>query len=168
MAGSGTVREEEELEANQINVNDGGVDAFGLTTHQGNIQPDAECYVLGATLQKDSRKHKIVGPAELGRLRGFFHHGPNVAYTGVLAVPFEGTDAEANNCRDENCVYFPLEAIQTNLGLTSEMCSTPNINCFRRTLDRQMVMKSRPIWNCLTVSVRDQDFDFQLPDTQCA
>lgn len=114
-AGSGVVRQIGQLQANQVGVNDGGVDAFGISTFNGVVGPDSVCAMLGATLQRSARRNKIVGPAELVRLGRFFVNPPVLVFQGILAVPFPRHEAEALDCQEQNCRYFPLEVINRNL-----------------------------------------------------
>ena len=116
----GEVKSENQLEDNQRRVSDGGVDAIGVTTHEGVVQADAICYLLGATYQRDKRRDKIVGEPEITRLRAFFVKVPTVAFQGILSVPYSMTDTEAQDCRNENCLYFPRAVIERNLGIASK------------------------------------------------
>ena len=119
LVGSGVVRSENQLEANQIRVRDGGVDAIGLSTHEGAVQPDATCFLLGATRQSGNRKDKIVGQDAINRFRRFFINEPTVVFQGIFSIPYSATDAEAEDCRDRNCIYFPRAVIERNLGIAS-------------------------------------------------
>lgn len=117
--GYGEVKSEGKLEANQVHVNDGGVDAIAVSTHKGVVESDVVCYLLGATYQRSARKNKIVGEPGIGRLKGFFDNVPTVAFQGILSVPYSRMDVEAQDCRDQNCVYFPQAVIERNLGIVS-------------------------------------------------
>lgn len=117
--GYGEVKSEDQLEANQERVNDGGVDVIGVSTHEGVVQADAICYILGATYKRSERRDKIVGGSEVARLKGFFVNVPTAAFLGILAVPYDEIPAEAQDCRDQNCVYYPRAVIERNLGIAS-------------------------------------------------
>ena len=165
--GYGTLKTVEQLEANQVGVNDGGVDVLALTTLNGNVQPDAMCYLVGATYQKASRRGKIVGPAELERLRGFFLHLPNMTFQGVLSIPYPYVLAEANDCRDQNCRYFPLGTIEKKIGHLNARDDMGESKTYRKLLDSQMVIKGMGVVNQVSVvigggEIRMSDFMDEL------
>ena len=138
IVGYGDVKSKDQLEANQVHVNDGGVDAIGVSTHKGVVEADAICYLLGATYQRNARTSKIVGRTEIGRFKEFFDNVPDVAFLGILAIPYTEEPVEALNCRDQNCVYYPLTVIERNLGIASTKEYTPNVLQYVKKLGRQM------------------------------
>ena len=161
--GSGQVRTEGQLQANQVGVNDGGVDAFGIATVQGVVGPDSNCVLLGATLQRSSRRTKIVGPAELQRLDDFFFNRPNLTFTGMLAIPFNRSEAEAQDCSAEKCRYFPIEAIFRNLSLVAEKNLVPIAEPYVTRLGRHLVSKSRKLAAQLAITINGQVRQFPQP-----
>lgn len=152
-ANSGIARSVDQLEANQVGVNDGGVDALALTTTGGQVAADTMCFLVGATYQRSNRRHKIVGEPELTRLRNFFLHVPNVTFQGVLTIPFVGSPAEANNCRDQNCRYFPKTIIETKFGALAANGIHPQTRSYRKMLDKQMLIKAQPALQNISVVV---------------
>lgn len=104
--GNGGVKTFEQLQQNQTGANDAGVDVLAIPTHQGVIPQNGTAYLLGATIQRTDRTNKIVGHDQITRYREYFLAGPKLAYQGVLAIPFEGTEIDALNCRDKNCGYI--------------------------------------------------------------
>lgn len=161
--GSGQVRTEDQLQANQVGVNDGGVDAFGIATVQGAVGPDSNCVLLGATLQRSARRNKIVGPAELQRLDDFFFNRPNLTFTGMLAIPFLRSEAEAQDCSAQQCRYLPVDAIYRNLSLLADKQLVPVAQPYVTRLGRQLVSKSRKLAAQLAITVNGQDRQFPQP-----
>ncbi|WP_027488358.1 hypothetical protein [Allorhizobium undicola] len=159
--GSGLVRTSDQLEENQVGVNDGGVDVFGISTLYGQVNANAVCHLLGATIQKTSRRNKIIGAASLERFRNFFINRPNLQLSGVLAIPFRSTLAEAQNCRDQNCRYYPLDVINRNIGETSNRVWHPGLLRFRRMIDKQLISKARPLAAALKVSIAGVERDMR-------
>ena len=119
VVGNGVVRTEDQLGANQVHVSDGGIDAIGVSTHEGLVQADTICYLLGATYQHRGRRNKIVGQREINRFRRFFDDEPTVVFQGILSIPYSYTIHEAEDCRDQSCLYFPRASIERNLGIAS-------------------------------------------------
>lgn len=144
-AGSGLVRQIEQLQANQVGVNDGGVDGFGISTFNGAVGPDAVCAMLGATLQRSARRNKIVGPAELIRLGNFFVNSPTLVFQGILAVPFPRHEAEALDCREQNCRYFPIEVINRNLQTFAARGNLAHTLSFTRRLNFLFLSSARKL-----------------------
>ena len=137
--GNGTIKSEDQLEDNQIHVNDGGVDAIGVSTHEGVVEADAICFLLGATYQRNERKNKIVGAREISRFREFFVNVPTVAFQGILSIPYSEVNAEAQDCRDQNCVYFPQAVIERNLGIASTKEYAESTLPYVKLLGKQMI-----------------------------
>lgn len=119
LVGNGAVRAEDQLGANQVHVMDAGIDAIGVSTHEGLVQADTTCYLLGATYQHRRRRSKIVGQHEINRFKSFFFDEPTVVFQGILSIPYSSTVSEAEDCRDQSCLYFPRASIERNLGIAS-------------------------------------------------
>lgn len=141
IVGYGVIKSENQLEGNQTNVNDGGVDAIGVSTHEGVVDADAVCFVLGATSQHGARIDKIVGEPEISKLRAFFVHVPTVVFQGILSIPYSGGEPEALDCRSQNCMYFPQAVIERNLGIASTKEYEKSTSPYIRLLDKQMIKK---------------------------
>lgn len=105
-AGNGSVKPFNQLQENQTGANDAGVDVLAIPTHHNLIPHNATAYLIGATIQKTNRANKIFDQDHINRYRDYFLVGPKLAYQGVLAIPFEGTQIEELNCRDKNCGYI--------------------------------------------------------------
>lgn len=116
VAGTGRVRDHAAIEENQVGANDGGVDIMAIQTRDGTVPRDATAYLVGATIQKTDRRNKVVGAGAIARFRGFFERGPHLAFQGILAVPFEPTLIDEQNCRDNNCAYLAKPELIKILG----------------------------------------------------
>ncbi|QFT65960.1 hypothetical protein FIU93_04165 [Labrenzia sp. THAF35] len=162
--GTGLVRTAEQLQANQVGVNDGGVDAFGISTVNGQVGPDATCSLLGATLQRSARRNKIVGPAQVNRLLGFFINVPHLTFAGILAIPFKSQEAEAQDCRDAQCRYLPIDAIYRNLAIIASRQPVAEAVPFLTTLRRQLVSRTRKIVKELAITVNGREYRFPYLD----
>lgn len=114
--GSGRPKSHDQLEENQRGANDGGVDLIAIELQGGGIRPSALAFLVGATLQKSDRRGKIMGAPEINRFTAFFQERPLLAYKGVLAVPFRRSLIEAQNCRDQDGLYFGREDLLLYLG----------------------------------------------------
>lgn len=158
--GSGRVRGEAELEENQLSVNDGGVDAFAIWTVDGKATPASRCSLLGATLQRTARRQKIVGTPELDRLRSFFNPSPLVTFEGILAIPFDLSESEAQECRNQNCRYFPIEVIYQHLSLLAGRATIPPVQPYRDRLEKNLLSKTRALAEVLTVRLNGRDLSF--------
>ncbi|WP_156824315.1 hypothetical protein [Thioalkalivibrio sp. ALE20] len=153
VVGSGKVLEIDELEENQAKVNDGGVDAFVLTTTGGVPGPDAMCELVGATIQEHGRREKIMGPAKIERLKGFFKNRPNVQWSGVLAVPFRQSLPEAQDCRDQHCRYFPLDAVNEKLRCLAEANDIQTRRFYFCRLHRELLVRVIRCANLLNLRI---------------
>ncbi|MBX7540488.1 hypothetical protein [Qipengyuania sphaerica] len=112
--GSGVVKNIDAMDINQVNDNDGGVDV--LLYRQGQVPI---IHLVGATIQKQQRKNKIMGQREKERFRRFFQNNINLPLQGILAIPFEKSEVDALNCAEEDCLYFHAENIIDSLGMVS-------------------------------------------------
>ncbi len=115
IAGSGTVKSYAELEENQVGANDAGVDVLAIELHNGAVRSDSVTYLIGATIQKSDRRHKILGIDQVRRFSEYFTKKPKLAYKGILAIPFDATENEHLNCRDKNCLYISKAEILASL-----------------------------------------------------
>lgn len=104
--GNGSTKTYEQLERNQTGANDAGVDVVAIQTRDDAVHTDSTAYLVGVTIQKSSRRNKIIGIDQVHRFTNYFQRGPTLAYQGMLAIPFEGSEAEAQDCRDRNCLYL--------------------------------------------------------------
>ncbi|MFD1950688.1 hypothetical protein ACFSGX_07900 [Sphingomonas arantia] len=116
VAGTGRVKGFAQLQANQVGANDGGVDILAIQTRQGAVPRDATAYLVGATIQQSDRRAKIMGGGSIARFLEFFERGPNFAFHGVLAVPFEASDIDQLNCNLNNCIYLSKAELISILG----------------------------------------------------
>ena len=155
IVGNGAIKSENQLEDNQINVNDGGVDAIGVSTHEGVVGADTICFLLGATYQRNKRKNKIVGSREINRFKEFFVNVPTVAFQGILSIPYSEVNAEAQDCRDQNCVYFPQAVIERNLGIASTKEYVESTLPYVKLLGKQMVKALSLTTNDLEIVKKD-------------
>ena len=114
--GNGKPKAHDQLEENQRGANDGGVDLMAIELQDGAIRNSALAFLVGATLQKSDRRGKIMGMPEIDRFTSFFQEKPLLGYKGILAVPFPRTLIEAQNCRDQNGLYFGREDLLRFLG----------------------------------------------------
>ncbi len=114
--GSGAAKNFKDLEVHLAYSNDGGVDVFGVYAPAGAFQKGSQAFLLGATIQKTDRKRKIVGPEAAAEFQGLFSTVPLLPFHGVLAVPFEFDQAEAERCRIRQCIYLSRAEIILLLG----------------------------------------------------
>ncbi|MEO6635788.1 MAG: hypothetical protein ABIN41_09270 [Devosia sp.] len=150
--GTGRVKAHGALEAHLRNSNDGGVDVLGVWAPGGKVQKDANCLLLGATIQQADRRGKVIGLDNISEFKGFFAYIPHVAFQGVLAVPFEHDEAEAERCRNKNCIYIALADILRHLG-TEIADQKSRAQLLRPT--RLMRIISREISQLTTVQTND-------------
>jgi hypothetical protein len=108
---SGAVKQYEQLQENQLQDNDGGVDALLIERRD-----DATAFLIGATIQLSDRRKKIVGPEAILRFNDYFVNRITAAIQGVLTVPYDKTDREKINCAAKNCLYFHADLIIEYLG----------------------------------------------------
>jgi hypothetical protein len=104
--GSGQVKGYASLTRTQRRSNDGGVDVLAVTTANGSAGQDSEIYLLGATIQATNRLQKVIGANQKARFRGYLLQPPHAPFTGVLAVPFEYSELDAEHCAEQDCLYF--------------------------------------------------------------
>ena len=142
---SGNVKVAEELEANQIGVNDGGIDAIAVSTADGRVRPDAQILLLGATIQRGNRRHKMIGVDQINRFRNFFNRRPFAACSGIMSIPYDGSEAEQQDCRDRNCVFMPRQVIEENLGSVGRRPLSVNLRRFYDQIVLDLVDCSRGI-----------------------
>jgi hypothetical protein len=116
---SGVVKRREQLEANQVGVNDAGVDVLAIELRNGEIRADALAYLVGATVQRAGRRNKVIGIDQITRFTSYFERLPLLAYKGVLAVPFARSENDALNCRDADCLYLSQDDLPFYLGRVS-------------------------------------------------
>lgn len=109
--GSGSVKTRYQLQANQINANDGGIDVILV---ERRMPPMG--YLLGATIQKADRRKKIIGRDEVQRFHDFFVRRIGAVFVGVLATPYDPREDERINCEDRQCLYFHGDVIMELLG----------------------------------------------------
>jgi len=114
--GNGAVKRADQLERHQVGTNDAGVDLLAVETHNGEIRRNALALLVGVTIQKSSRRNKVMGLDQRTRFVGYFDRLPLLAYKGVLAVPFERSENDELTCRDNDCLYLAKEEIVHNLG----------------------------------------------------
>lgn len=115
-AGSGKVKDLTQLAPNQVSVNDGGVDGIALLLHDNKVGNDSEIVFAQATIQKTSRRNKIVGDNQLTRIKAFFLHQPLASPKGALVIPYDETDIERSDCADYHCIYVAREDIYRLMG----------------------------------------------------
>lgn len=115
--GSGAVKTYEQLQKNQVGSNDAGVDVIAIEARNGGTQRDLPAYLVGVTIQKSDRRKKIVGIDEVRRFVSYLINMPRLAYLGVLAIPFMGTDLEHENCSEKQCLYITKVEVLEYLGL---------------------------------------------------
>ena len=160
--GSGTLKNAKEMEENQLNVNDGGIDGISISTVDGKVQADAVCTILGATIQHTPRRNKIVGNDAKNRVKEFFKQKPNLIFNGLLAVPFPESISEAQDCKTADCRYMPLETIEALL-VKAALAEIPDVLKPHRTkLDKQMAVNVRDICENLTLSIMGNDVKFSF------
>lgn len=114
--GSGAVKTYDQLQKNQLGSNDGGVDVIAIEARNGGTQRDLPAYLVGVTIQKSDRRKKIVGIDEVRRFVSYLLNMPKLAYLGVLAIPFVGTDLEHENCSEKQCLYITKVEVLEYLG----------------------------------------------------
>lgn len=114
--GHGTVKQLEQLAANELRTNDGRNDVIHLTLSEGNVAVDAQLYLVQATIQKDNLKQKVVTSVHTTFFNNFFLHRLNMPKHGVLVVPHIETELMQTECELNNCVYLPITRIIPNLG----------------------------------------------------
>ncbi len=115
-AGSGSVKAFGQLRVNQIGANDAGVDVIALGTRQGAVQRDTPAFLIGVTIQKSDRRKKIIGIDEVARFVSYFQNPPKIVFSGVLAIPFTGTELEHENCSERRCLYITKQEVVEHLG----------------------------------------------------
>ncbi len=115
-AGSGRVKNLEQLAANQDRANDAGVDGIGLSLDDNKVGNDSVIVFAQATIQKSSRRIKVFGPNELIRVKAFFLQQPRAAAQGALVIPYDGTDIDRTNCADYGCIYIARDDIYRLMG----------------------------------------------------
>lgn len=115
-AGSGSVKAYSQLKVNQVGANDAGVDVISVGLRDGKVQRDIPTYLVGVTIQKSDRRKKIIGIDEVARFISYFQNAPKLAYLGVLAIPFVGTDLEHENCAERRCLYITKQEVIEHLG----------------------------------------------------
>lgn len=109
--GTGVPKPLNQLDLNQVNDNDGGVDILHFA------EDDVQSLILvGATIQKANRKSKIIGGREKNRFRNFFIQEIALPHQGVMAVPFDHSEVDQLNCAQEDCQYFCIDVITKALG----------------------------------------------------
>lgn len=113
--GYGSAKTVSQLTAEQLSVNDGGIDGCAISTDDGEPKPDAEIFVLGATIQANSRDKKIIGSEARGRIATFFLQRPRGAMRSIHAIPFPSEDAEQDRCARVECEYWPLDRLLKRL-----------------------------------------------------
>ncbi len=145
VAGTGEMKEPDQLRENQVGANDAGVDILAIEMRHGQVQRDAIAYLVGATIQKSGRRNKIMGIDEVQRFTDYFQRRPALVYNGVLAIPFPGTQAEALDCADRRCMYITKDEILEMLGLFPDdgsraaYVTSPRRKIFKRSRDLQRV-----------------------------
>ncbi len=147
--GSGETRTENQLLASQIGANDGGVDVLGIQTLNGIATNDSQIFLVGATIQQDQRRNKIMGDQQIQRFRGFFTTFPNAAVTGVMAVPFPASIAESETCNSANCIYMARNDILARLG--TALHNFDSHKPFQTAMHDQLMAIARPLQKALQV-----------------
>lgn len=115
--GNGVVKKPENLEAHQVGANDAGVDILAIEVQEdGSVRRNALAYLVGVTIQKASRRTKVMGIDQQNRFTGYFAQPPLLAYKGILTVPFARSENDELTCRDNNCLYLAKDELVENLG----------------------------------------------------
>ncbi len=156
--GNGVVKAQVDVEANQAGANDAGVDVFGIQTHGGVVRRDSQGFLLGATIQRDNRSHKIMGLKQINRFTSFFSRAPSLAFQGILAIPFPPSPIEELNCRDENCIYITkIEIIRILSQYPSDVRLLRDIRVPRRNIR----LKTRGGFGGAVLRVRNNQTSFE-------
>lgn len=133
---AGVVKNFADLNADERNANDGGIDAL-VVTHSNRIPH--ELYLVGATVQKSSVEQKIVGMDRITRFSDFFttriapargafvHHMPHIG-------------AYRLKCSRMQCAYYYYENIIENI-VPSEDTMTNTIRRHTMRLARHTARK---------------------------
>lgn len=145
-AGTGKPKVFEDLIADQINDNDGGVD---LVQHVKSDIPVIQ--IVGATIQKANRRQKVMGQSARRRIRDFMHQQIQLPIEGFMAVPFSRSDVDEAMCAAEECKYLYDENIFNALG--------QSVNAGRRD-DRHLLIRLRQHTSDLLEALELNERDF--------
>lgn len=161
--GSGQPKEHHELEAHEVDANDGGIDALAIKSNDGKIAADCVLYLLGATIQSGDRKNKIIGHDKIVRFRRFFKVEAEAALQGIHAIPFPRQETEALRCRDANCRYFPLEVILRNLRQHASIDRHKRYTPYLNRISRNILVYSRSLSEVVTMELNGTESVASIP-----
>ncbi len=134
--GNGKLKDKKELEKFMANSNDGGVDVLCVYAPAGKVTNGSNAFLLGATVQKSSRKNKIMTNDNMDDFANLFSERPLLPFHGVLAIPFDSEEAEAQRCRERDCIYLPHPEMLRHIGIdVSEPNAASNLRHVRRQLN---------------------------------
>jgi hypothetical protein len=112
-ADRGQPKTKDQLNPLQKHANDGGIDAVVLRFDNNILH---ETTLVGATIQKDNIRQKMIGHTQVGRFRNFLldNHSMN-PMTGSFAHPDQYRDHARDVCAEANCTYYHRELILRHL-----------------------------------------------------
>ncbi|WP_147393241.1 hypothetical protein [Oceaniradius stylonematis] len=137
----GAAKAFDQLNLNQRQSNDGGIDAVILKKKEDELQ---ETILVGATIQKSHLRKKMVDPQAIHRFRGFLIDGDALSpYRGFFAHPMPYDIGRRGLCGETNCRYFHKDDILRNLRPLSD---APPIASYRKTsAERSAIVQLRRI-----------------------
>lgn len=133
----GTVKQKQQLDINEADANDGGIDAivgvFGETGLQRTI-------FVAATVQKENLRKKMIGRDEVDRLLGFLvSPKPWRPCYGTLVHPEPFDEGVKLMCAEKNCGYLAREHILSKL---RKLSAVPEL-VDQANHDIQLLIRSR-------------------------
>lgn len=112
--GAGRVRPYDDWNALQRVANDGGVDCLIHIGGPG-VPGNSEIALVGATVQKTSIAHKIIGPEKVNFFRSFFSTQP-AAFRGILVRPQDEDALTKEKCVQQDCLLYSYDQIWQAMG----------------------------------------------------